>query len=205
MQPREDTLSPEKERQIVDGAASVFAADGYEGASMSRIALEAGVSKGTLYNYFAGKAELFSAVVRRECDQNLLVVFDDLDGGAPADVTLQRIGERMLRMLVSEAGLAIYRMVVAEAGQFPELAHMFWDAGPARVQARMAAWIRDNGAAAGLEIADPAFAAEQLFALMQTKLASRRRLRLITEVSDAEITRVVECAVRLFLRGYART
>lgn len=44
------SLSPEKRTQILAGAAAVFAADGYEGASMARIAAVAGVSKGTLYN-----------------------------------------------------------------------------------------------------------------------------------------------------------
>ena len=56
-------FSPEKRAQILAGAAAVFAADGYEGASMARIAAVAGVSKGTLYNDFDSKAALFTAYV----------------------------------------------------------------------------------------------------------------------------------------------
>ncbi len=197
-----DTLPPEKERQILDGAATVFAADGYEGASMSRIAVEAGVSKGTLYNYFASKAELFAAFVQRECSRNILVLFDDLDREAPPEETLLRIGERMLRMLVSDPGLLMYRMVVAEAGKFPELAQAFWEAGPARVKERMADWIRHNAAAGRLRVDDADFAAEQLAALMQTQLCVKRRLRLIDHVTDEQIQRVVKSAVRVFLHFY---
>ncbi len=76
---------------------SVFAQDGYEGASMSRIAAWAGVSKGTLYNYFDGKAELFAAWVGRECERNLAHVFDIGRPGRRPGAGLRAIGERMLR------------------------------------------------------------------------------------------------------------
>ncbi len=90
-------LSPEKRTQILAGAASVFAADGYEGASMARIAAVAGVSKGTLYNHFDSKAALFSAYVGEKCSQHLANVFDSADhDGDPAEV-LRGIGKRMVR------------------------------------------------------------------------------------------------------------
>ncbi|MDR3534632.1 MAG: TetR/AcrR family transcriptional regulator, partial [Rhodopila sp.] len=91
------TLSPEKRAQILNGAATVFAADGYEGASMARIAAVAGVSKGTLYNHFDGKAALFVAYVSETCDQHLAHVFDSADhDGDPAEV-LRGIGKRMIQ------------------------------------------------------------------------------------------------------------
>jgi transposase-like protein len=45
-----DLRSTLKKRQILDGARQVFLLNGYAGASMDEIALQAGVSKGTLYN-----------------------------------------------------------------------------------------------------------------------------------------------------------
>ncbi|OUI97095.1 TetR family transcriptional regulator, partial [Acetobacter orientalis] len=50
--------SEAKRQQILAGAKVVFADHGFEGASMSAIARQAGVSKGTLYNYFTNKADL---------------------------------------------------------------------------------------------------------------------------------------------------
>ena len=61
--PAADTLSPERRARILEGAARVFAREGYEGASMAGIASETGVSKGTLYNYFPSKQKLFGACV----------------------------------------------------------------------------------------------------------------------------------------------
>ena len=55
-----------KRRQILDGARKVFMDLGFDGASMNEIARAAGVSKGTLYVYFADKSRLFEAMVEEE-------------------------------------------------------------------------------------------------------------------------------------------
>jgi TetR/AcrR family transcriptional repressor of mexJK operon len=191
-----------KERQILDGAAFVFARDGYEGASMSRIASEAGVSKGTLYNYFTSKADLFSAYVRRECGRSIATVFDEFDQSTPPAIVLPEIGLRMFRMVLSEAGLIMYRMVVAEAEKFPELARAFYQEGPARAVAHLAAYLRGASAGGLLRIEDPEFAAEQFFALIQTHLCMKRRLRLIAMPSQSELEHVIGQAVRMFLSSY---
>ena len=191
-----------KERQILDGAAFVFARDGYEGASMSRIAAEAGVSKGTLYNYFTSKAELFSAYVRRECNRSIATMFEAVDASvAPAEV-LSQIGVSMFRMLLSETALTMYRMVVAEAEKFPELASAFYAEGPARSVAHLAAYLRGAAAKGTLRLEDPEFAAEQFFALIQTHLCMKRRLRLIAMPLQSELEHVIGQAVRMFLSTY---
>ena len=170
---------------------------------MSRIAAEAGVSKGTLYNYFTCKAELFADYVQRECTRRLAQVFDDLDYARSPEDTLGRIGRRMIAMLVSESSLVIHRMVAAEAEKFPELACSFYQAGPAPAVEHLAAYLRHLGEAGRLDVPDPAFGAEQFFALIQTRLYMKRQLRLTGVPSAAQIDHVVESAVRLFLRGYA--
>ena len=200
----QELRSPEKERQILDGAAAAFSRDGYEGASMSGIAAAAGVSKGTLYNYFDGKKALFTAFVQRECTEKLLLAFDEVDSEAPIQTTLLRVGRRIMDMLLSETGLAIYRMVVAEARKFPELAEAFHEAGPRRALDRMTALIADQASGGQLSVEDPGFAAEQLFALVQSRVIMQRRMGLVATVTEAEIDRVVREAVRLFLRGYGR-
>ncbi|MEM6902082.1 MAG: TetR/AcrR family transcriptional regulator, partial [Pseudomonadota bacterium] len=58
-----DWKSP-KAQQILHSAAELFFENGFGGSSMGQIAQHAGVSKGTLYNYFADKEALFAAVVR---------------------------------------------------------------------------------------------------------------------------------------------
>src|ERR1700712_818987 len=57
---------PVKRQQILDGARNVFMRLGFDAASMNDVTREAGVSKGTLYVYFANKEELFSAIIESQ-------------------------------------------------------------------------------------------------------------------------------------------
>ncbi|MGD0104973.1 MAG: TetR/AcrR family transcriptional regulator [Rhodopila sp.] len=197
-------LSPEKRAKILEGAATVFAADGYEGASMARIAAMAGVSKGTLYNHFDSKAALFTAYVGEKCDQYLARIFDSANhDGDPAEV-LHGIGKRMVQMMLSDVGLAIYRVVIAEAAKFPDLARGFFEAGPARAIGFMADWLAEETRRGRLRVPDPAFAAEQFFNLCQTRLVLRRKLALLPDPPERDIDTVVEASIGMFLRMYGQ-
>jgi len=54
--------------ELLDAAARVFAAQGYEGASVGDIAAEAGYTKGALYAHFGSKSDLFIALARTRLD-----------------------------------------------------------------------------------------------------------------------------------------
>src|SRR5512146_3237180 len=56
----------ERQQQILDAAATVIIRLGYDKATMSDIAEEAGASRRTVYLYFKGKEELFEALLYRE-------------------------------------------------------------------------------------------------------------------------------------------
>lgn len=198
-----EALSPEKRRQILEGAAFVFARDGYEGASMSRIAAAAGVSKGTLYNHFESKAALFAAYVEQACEQHLCRIFTEHQEPADVAAGLNAIGTRMVEMMLSELGVTIYRVVIAEAAKFPELARAFYEAGPARAIAEMARWLRAQIDRGALVCADPEFAAEQFFCLCQTRHWLLHKLHLRPSPPDpAEIAEVVGRATEVFLKAY---
>ena len=70
-----------KRRQILAGASKVFMDLGFDGASMGEIARAAGVSKGTLYVYFADKNRLFEAIVEEESLEQGKLAFN-FDPGA---------------------------------------------------------------------------------------------------------------------------
>ena len=65
------TLSDEERRTfaILDAALEVFTAKGYHNATVDDIAQEAGVSKGTCYQYFDGKEDIFVATLDRTLDK----------------------------------------------------------------------------------------------------------------------------------------
>src|SRR6201994_1813681 len=81
-----------KRRQILDGASKVFMDLGFDGASMGEIARAAGVSKGTLYVYFADKNRLFEAIVEEETLEQSRIAFNfDPDRDVPT--TLRDFGQ----------------------------------------------------------------------------------------------------------------
>jgi TetR/AcrR family transcriptional repressor of mexJK operon len=191
-----------KRQQIIDGAKLVFTECGYEGASMSRIAAEAGVSKGTLYNYFDSKSTLFAVFVEQMASTTLAHIFQQAREEEDPTAALHAIALRMVDMIMSPDGVVLYRIVVSEATKFPHLATVFWQAGPCRAVAHMVSWIEEQVASGYLAVQDPVFAAEQFFALCQTRIATRRRLQIVEKTSDEDIALVVQGAVRLFLKGY---
>src|ERR1700761_5661995 len=108
-----------KRRQIMDGAWSVFLADGFDGASMNDVARVAGVSKGTLYVYFSSKVELFEALIREERRQQA-ERFCRIDASDPdLRACLVRFGRNLVEMITRPASLAQARTVLAVAAKFP--------------------------------------------------------------------------------------
>ncbi len=194
--------SADKRQQIIRGAELAFTESGYEGASMSRIAAEAGVSKGTLYNYFDNKATLFAVVVEQKVANTLMRIFHTVEEEENPTAALHAIALRMLEMMISDESLILYRIVLSEAQKFPHLAEVYWQSGPSRAIAYMTEWISRQVLAGKLTASDPGFAAEQFLALCQTRVALRRRLRISHESDHTEIDEVVHGAVRLFLAGY---
>src|SRR5881394_1049830 len=81
-----------KRCQIIEGARRVFLAQGFDAASMGEIARAAGVSKGTLYVYFANKEELFEAIVEQECVNHAEGVFDLKPDDHDVEGALTRLG-----------------------------------------------------------------------------------------------------------------
>jgi AcrR family transcriptional regulator len=197
-----DPLSPERRRQILTGAARIFMAEGYEGASMSQIAAAADVSKGTLYNYYPGKKELFTAFVSAGCNELVSLMFAPQDHAETPHQTLTRIGRQMLTSMMTANGLAMFRLVVMEAAKFPDLAQLFIQAGPEALINHLATWLQSQIAAGTMRIADTRFAAEQFFALAQTRMVLRARVDPAFAPTDTEINYVIEGAVNLFFAAY---
>ncbi len=168
---------------------------------MAQIAAHSGVSKGTLYNYFDSKEALFIAHVEDSCALRVATVFDGVTVTGDIVSTLHLLAERTLNLLLSRQGVEMYRLVVSIAPKFPDLAATFFAAGAERALGHMREFLERANAAGQLQMADPRFAAEQFFALCQTKLCLRRRLNLPEEAPEAT-QQVIDGAVEMFLRMY---
>jgi AcrR family transcriptional regulator len=81
---------------ILEAAARVLVREGYPATTTNRIAEKAGVSVGTLYQYFADKSEVFDALIRREM-RSLAEVLNDEEprAGEPLETALHRLFSRL--------------------------------------------------------------------------------------------------------------
>jgi AcrR family transcriptional regulator len=193
----------ERRDAIVAIAHEAFLANGYAGTSMSAIAARLGGSKGTLYNYFASKEELFAAVIERKSEQVLSFLYDAEIEGGDLGSALTQFCRRFLELALAEDTIATFRLVTAECARFPEIGHTLYKTGPLRGREHMRRFLaraKDAGQLTG--DADIELAAEQIFALCLFAI-QQRRLWLVTPMpSSEEIRRQAEGAVATFLRAF---
>lgn len=112
--------------EILAAALDEFAECGYAAARLDRVAARAGVTKGTLYLYFPSKAELFKAVVRGALVPNIAEAERMVAQfpGRSADL-LRTVFTLIVKRVVDTPLSAIPKLILAEAGNFPELAHFY--------------------------------------------------------------------------------
>ncbi|KAA0598210.1 AcrR family transcriptional regulator [Azospirillum lipoferum] len=113
-------------QEIVAAAMEVFAERGFAAARLEEVAARAGVSKGTLYLYFPSKEELFKAVIRAAILPNLEQAEAMVaSAGGPCFPLLERLLRMVARLIATTRMAVIPRLVIAEAGNFPELAAFY--------------------------------------------------------------------------------
>lgn len=115
-------------QEIVDAALDVFTERGFAATRLEEIAARAGVAKGTLYLYFPNKEELFKAVIRSAIVPNLEMA-ERLLGDFPGpsmEILRQLIEGIGGRVMASKVG-GIPKLMIAEAGNFPDLARFYFD------------------------------------------------------------------------------
>ncbi|THD83285.1 MAG: TetR family transcriptional regulator [Phenylobacterium sp.] len=112
--------------EIVEAALAVFAEKGFAAARLDEIAARAGVSKGALYLYFATKEDLFRAVVEQAIAPNMQVVRAIIAAHpGPFPELLGLVAERISGLMDALPVGGVVKMVIGEAGNFPELARVW--------------------------------------------------------------------------------
>jgi AcrR family transcriptional regulator len=128
--PRE--LAGEVEKRILEAAQKIFLTQGFEGASIEEIALEAKAGKPTIYARHPSKEALFTAVVLRDIAERLQ--FENIEAmGATLEERLRFFGEEILRRGLRVETVALFRTVIAEARRFPALASNVGQAARAQI------------------------------------------------------------------------
>jgi len=190
-----------KRRQILDGASKVFMDLGFDGASMGEIARAAGVSKGTLYVYFADKNRLFEAIVERETLDQQKVAFN-FDPERDVATTLGEFGRAYIELLCRPGGGSAIRTVMAIAERMPEVGRRYYEQVLEKTINGLADYLEAHVGQTDLAIGDCRLAASQFMLMCQASLFLPFIFQAAPAPSEQRIAQVIESATRMFLAAY---
>lgn len=190
-----------KRRQILAGARKVFMDLGFDGASMGEIARAAGVSKGTLYVYFADKSALFEAILEEEALQHGQVVFN-FDPARDAETTLRDFGAAYLHLLCRPGGGSAIRTVMAIAERMPDVGRRYYFRVLDKTINRLSEYLKAHVAPGDLAIDDCDLAASQFMELCKASLFLPLVFQAAPPPSEQRMMEVIDSATRMFLAAY---
>lgn len=195
-----------RRRALLDAAARLFAAKGYEKTTLSDLVTAAGGSRATVYELFGDKAGLFRAMMEESNNR----ILEHLPAGRSAeaarpDEALERLAMHFVNGILNDDARAVVRVLISESGRFPDIAEAFWRSGPASAVDRVADYLRTLADGNRLRVDDPAAAAQAFMGMVVGELFMRGLILPGQPVPDGEVERRVRYAVRLFLDGIRGT
>jgi TetR/AcrR family transcriptional repressor of mexJK operon len=190
----------------MDAATTLFLRHGYPGTSMEQVAARAGVSKQTVYKHFADKERLFVQIVVATVNEASDPVHDEvvqLRDSGDLETDLRDLARRQLAIVMRPRLLQLRRLVIAEAGRFPELGRAFYESGAARTVATLAATFERLAERGLLQIDDPPLAATHFnWLIMSAPMNQAMLLGRDQPLEPAELDRYADGGVRAFLAAY---
>lgn len=189
----------EKRERIRQAAHDEFCANGYDGASMDRIAARADVSKPTLYQYFGDKDGLMAAVL----DVGRMQIV------APLTSTEGPLVDRLWRFAWGYADfvlrtdmLSLARLILGEAARRPENAIAYHQNGPARAFEGLVDFVTDAVAAGELDTDVPELAAQNLWSLILSGPRDHYLHYVDQRPTEQELLNSIGHGLHVFLKAY---
>jgi AcrR family transcriptional regulator len=164
------SLMERKRALIVEAARESFLAGGYMDTSMDRIAKGAGVSIKTVYRHFEDKDDLFIAVMQAACSTQVEGESEEerhwLAKAPPGGIQLAAV--EYLRHALSAEQIGLYRVVIRDAGRFPQLGKRYSEEVIQGRNAVIVDYLNRWSASQGWKIKDSLTAANAFIGLLRS-------------------------------------
>lgn len=191
-----------KRQSIVEGATRMFLQYGFNATSMDKISRTAPVSKATLYKYFDSKDVLLAAVIENLC-LNLFQIVDDASTETEnIENSLKKIASAFVGLIFSDDALGMYRLIVAECRDFPQLGQLVYDSAPKIVNTELITYLESLNQLDEVTILDVSFAADTFISLLKGELHFQCLLGIRAIPTPEEKKAHVEQVVKYFIQGF---
>jgi len=185
---------------LLDTAMRLFLEHGFEAVTVEEIARQAGVAKRFIYARYGDKSELFIATVEHKLFGNLE---DTLHAIEPSrrgvEHGLYEFGQALIRMATQPDAVALHRLFVASAPQFPEIAKRFVERNRDRIVGEAERFLRFYVDRGEIELRHPQLMVEQFF-ISVIGIPQRLALLGLRESAEDQDKRL-RVAVGLFING----
>jgi AcrR family transcriptional regulator len=185
-------------------ATQVFLRDGYGGASIDKVASEAGVSTRTIYERFKNKADLLAAVITGLVERDMATVLatTELERLHPQEA-LTAIAHTITSRARDPESAALFRIVATEAMRFPELAAKMRDSGKLRWEGALANYFRGQVKRGSMALTDPDRAAGLFMHMICAELHECLLFGRADSITELDFTPHLTHVIDIFLFGAA--
>lgn len=192
---------------VVEAARALFLGKGYAATTMEEIAARAGLTKRTLYNNYADKQALFTGIVTdvmAYAEAFARGLHEEFTVGVTAanlQPTLDDLARRLALGIMRPEVIALRRLLIGEAREFPALGATYFDRAPGQVLEALAAGFDHLRRVGLLHVPDAPLAAAQFAYLIVGEPLDRAMLVGTVPSREHVITNARE-GVQTFLARY---
>ena len=195
------TRSQLKKRAIIDAAMKEFQEKGFQHAGMDNIALNAKVSKRTVYNHFASKELLFEMIA---CEMiKLLCMFENIkfEKNQPVRDQLQRLAEEEIKLLQSKEVMAGSTVFIREALNNPSLVTSALQKLD-QYEHPINTWFVDASEAGIIKSSHPEFVSEQFVAVIKGFCFWPQVVQCLPFPDSSKQKMVIDAVVDMIIKQY---
>ena len=198
-----EAIYQEKAEAILKAAFLVFSEHGFKKASIAKIAAEGKVSPATIYKHYKDKNALFSGVMSKMWEKSAEEILRFPENISPIDA-LTRIGQQYTKLLMRDDVRKIFKVIIAEVHDFPELGDLLYEKGKKPYLDALEGFIRRQTQEAVFDVSNIALAARQFLGMINDVVFWPRLLVPKIYYTQQQSEEIVSEAVHTFLARYLK-
>ncbi len=187
---------------LLNAATQIFLAEGFERASIDKVASEARVSTRTIYQRYRNKADLLTAVIARLVERDLGALLGSSElGRLPPAEALRLFARTVARSLAEGNAAALFRIVASEARHFPEFGETLRGVTKVRMESALAGYLRQRTDSGELALDDPDRAAALFMQMIRGEIHERCLFGTDEVLAQLDVDGHADYVVEMFLSG----